>query len=171
VAEIGERIRVIMRPPPPGFFKDETLEIARVARRLAVDGEDPDGEAGHVSVSWFSAPSPHSSVRLLAGKPGEERIRSHFHDPRCPWANRHVAWQKDLWILEYVATRPWLISFTLDTSTVVRPGLVSGIWKGHGAFAIESIHPNGFGGTSENRDLPPLLVIPRGTAVREVSLP
>ena len=125
------------------------------------------GEAGFVTVRWLKGEGGRGSATELAGTTGEARIRSHFNAPRCPWANRHVGWMRDLWILEYHrATR---LSFLLETGSVARAGRVSNLWKGYGAWCLESIYPNGFGGSSSNLTLPPVLVLPRGTPVREIT--
>jgi hypothetical protein len=79
-----------------------------------------------------------------------------------------VGWLRDLYLIEYL--RPTDLRFRLDTSTVKRPGRVSGLWRRYGAICIEAIYPNGIGGSSSNLTIPPLLVVPAGTAVREIAL-
>jgi hypothetical protein len=142
--------------------------VAVVSRRLGIDGADPEGESGHVRLAWLPPEGEAAGAVELAGAEGERRIRSHFTDPGCPWANRHVAWRPERWVIEYRDRVP--LRFRLETDAVVRPGTVSGLWKGYGAVGVEAIYPNGFGGSSTNLDLPPVLVLPRGTAVRVVAL-
>lgn len=168
VLPIGESVDVVVpAPSDEGFFREETLEIVRVARHLAIDGDDPDGPRGYVGVAPASlGDDEEPALRVLEGAEGEQRIRRHFTNPRCPWAERHVGWMKDLWILEYL--RPADLRLTLDTSTVKAPGRVSDLWRGYGAVTTESIWPNGFGGSSANLDLPCLLVVPPGTRTRTV---
>jgi hypothetical protein len=165
---VGEKVGLAVdAPKQKGFFTDDTFEILRLARRLGIGSDDPGTAAGYVEVEW-RAPREDSPARELAGKEGEKRIRSHFTKPDCPWANRHVGFMADYWILEYL--RPATLEFTLDTSTVKSGGRVFDVRKGNSALAEESIWPNGFGGTSLGLDLPPILVVPEDTPIREVLL-
>ncbi|MCU0727833.1 MAG: hypothetical protein MUE73_18905, partial [Planctomycetes bacterium] len=159
----GGRVEVRLAAPGGDFFHPEKMEIARVPRRIPMAGDDPEGPKGHVRVEWTADPR----VTLLAGEAGEKRIRSHFTDPRCPWAERHVGWLADLFILEY--REPAELRFVLDTTPVRRGGRIPDTWRGYGALSVESIYPNGFGGSSSNLDLPPVLVVPEGTPIREVA--
>jgi hypothetical protein len=168
VLEVGETTEVTLEAPPPEFFLLETLEVAVVSRRLGIDGADPEGESGHVRLTWLPAEGEAVGAGDLAGAEGERRIRSRFTDPGCPWANRHVAWTTERWVIEYRERVP--LRFRLETETVAHPGAVSPLWKGYGAVGVEAIYPNGFGGSSTNFDLPPVLVLPKGTPVRAVAL-
>jgi hypothetical protein len=161
VAFIGDPVAATLSPPgEDGFFREETLEIVRVPRHLALEGDDPESARGWVTVSAPEDPA----FRALEDAAGEARLRAHFTNPRCPWAERHVGWMGDLWILEYL--RPATLRLSLDTSTVKAAGRVSDVWRGYGAFAVESIWPNGFGGSSSNLTAPCLLVVPKGTRIR-----
>ena len=167
VVTIGGTVALTVRAPSDeGFFREETFELGRIARRLGVSSDDPDGPRGYVTVKWEPGDDPGAVE--LTGSDGAARIRSHFTNPKCPWAERHVGWMPDLYLLEYL--RPVELRFTLDTSTVKAAGRITDLWKGYGAVSVESIWPNGFGGSSSNYDLDPVLVVPEGTAVREVDI-
>lgn len=162
---VGDSVGIrVAAPTDDGFFREETFEILRVARRFGVGSDDPDGLRGFVRATW-RRPIGKPPARELAGEEGEKRIRSHFTKPDCPWAERHVGWMDDLFILEYL--RPEAIGFSLDTSPVKAAGRISDLWRGYGAIAVESIWPNGFGGSSSNCGMPDVLVVPRGTSIRE----
>lgn len=169
VLEIGETTEVGLAAPPAGFLLHETLEVAVVSRRLGLDGQEAESPSGFVRLVWLApeGPPPAPAVELR-GEAGERRLRAHFTDPKCAWAERHVGWMEARWVLEYVQATP--LAFRLETDAVKRPGLVSDVWKGYGALSIEAIYPNGFGGTSANYDLPPVLVVPKGTPTRAVAL-
>jgi hypothetical protein len=62
------------------------------------------------------------------------------------------------------------LRFRFVTTAVRRAGVVSWTCKGYGAFVLEAIHRNGFGGTSSNLVLPPVVVVPAGTTVVEIRL-
>lgn len=163
LAFVGDRVEATVAPPgDEGFFRPETFETVRVPRHLPLDGDDPDGPAGFLTVTPREGPA----FRVLEGEAGERRIRAHFTNPRCPWAERHVKWMTDLWILEYLEPAPLVL--VLDTSSAKGAARASDLWRGWGAFSVESIWPNGFGGSSSNLDLPALLVLPRETRVRTV---
>ncbi len=168
VVEIGETLDLELAAPPAEFFVAETLEIARVARRVGIDRDDPDGTSGCARLVWLPGEGDPPAARELSGPEGERRIRAHFTDPKCLWAERHVGWMEPLWLLEY--TRATALRFRLETDTVKRSGRLSDIWKGYGALAIEGIYPNGFGGSSSNLDLPPVLILPKGTQTRTAPL-
>jgi hypothetical protein len=158
----GGKVEVRVKAPGGDFFNEEKMEIVRVPRRIPLGGEDPDGPKGHVRVEWV----PDERFRLLEGEAGENRIRGHFTDPKCPWAERHVGWMADLYVLEY--REPAELRLVLDTAPARRGARVPDIWRGYGALTVESIYPNGFGGSSSNLGLPPVLVVPADTPVREI---
>ncbi len=166
VAEVGEVVKASLPAPDgEGFFTDRTMEIVSVARRLAVNGSDPSGPGGFVSVEVESPDeTDDAAFRLLQSQDGETRIRSHFENPKCDWAERHVRWMADRWILEY--RRPEVLKLALDTTPVRAAGRVSDMWNGYTAISQESIYPNGFGGTTTGLDLPCLIVVPKGTKTR-----
>jgi hypothetical protein len=169
LAHAGDVVTMdVSAPSEDGFFRPETFEILRVARRLGLVGDPEDAGPGAVPVEWVR-PEGDPPATLLEGPAGEAEIRSHFDDPRCAWAGRHVGWMPDHWILAYL--RPASLRFRLRTDGVRVAGVVADTWRGWGALAVESIWPNGFGGSSANLDLPPLLVVPKDTPLREVRLP
>lgn len=169
VLGIGETTEIGLAAPPAPFFLPETLEVAVVSRRLGLDGQEAESPSGFVRLVWLTpeGPPPAPAVELR-GEAGERRVRTHFTDPKCAWAERHVGWMEARWVLEYAQATP--LAFRLETDAVKRPGLVSDLWKGYGALSIEAIYPNGFGGSSANYDLPPVLVVPKGTPTRTVAL-
>lgn len=165
---VGESVEARMAAPAADYFSDATLEVARVARRLGVDSDDPDSAAGYARVTWLAPEGDKPAARELKGAEGEKRIREFFTNPKCPWAERNVGWLDVLWVLEY--ERATALAFRVETDAVKAAGRVSDLWKGYGAWAVEAIHANGFGGTSVNHDAPALLVVPKGTPTKTVPL-
>jgi hypothetical protein len=168
VLEVGERAELVVAAPEASFFHEETLEVLVASRRLAIDGDDPGAAPGHVELVLVAPDREDPPVRELAGAAGERRIRGHFTDPACPWAERHVGWLSERWVVDLL--RPAQLTFRVETDAVVRPGRVSELWRGRHALTLEAIHANGFGGSSSGLTLPPLLVVPKGTPRREVAL-
>ena len=169
VLEVGQATEITLTAPPASFFHDDTLEVAVASRRLGLDGLEAEGASGYVDLAWVAPQAPPPPLaHEMRGAEGERRLRAHFTDPTCAWAQRHVAWMSERWVIEYAASAP--LTFRLGTAAVKRPGVVSDIWRGYGALAVEAIYPNGFGGSSTNFDLPAILVVPRATAVRLVPL-
>lgn len=169
VLEVGQTAEVVLAAPPDAFFLPETLEVVVVSRRLGIDSDDADGPAGHVRLAWLAPEGvPPAPAQELSGAAGERRLRAHFTDPTCAWAERHVGWMEPRWVLELV--RPTELRFRVETDAVKRPGTVQDVWKGWGALSLEAIYPNGFGGSSANLELPPLLIVPKGTKVRSTPL-
>ncbi len=163
IAVAGDTVALTVKPPEGDFFGEPTMEVACVARRLPLWTTPAAERKDTVAVEWVP---DAAAATLLAGEAGEKRLRSHFTDPRCPWAERHVKWMAESFILEYA--KPADLTFRLDTSGVTAAGRVGDIVGGYHALGQESIWPNGFGGTSTGASLPPLLVVPKGTPVREV---
>jgi hypothetical protein len=168
VLEVGERAELVVAAPEASFFLDETLEVLVASRRLALDGDDPGAAPGHVALVLLAPGGDDPPARELAGAAGERRIRGHFADPGCAWAERHVGWLAERWVVDLA--RPTPLTFRVETDAVARPGRVSELWRGRHALTLEAIHPNGFGGSSAGLTLPPLLVMPKGTPRRAVAL-
>jgi hypothetical protein len=164
VAVAGDTVTLTLKPPEGDFFGEPTMEVACVARRLPLWTRPEAERTDAVAVEW----APTDGATLLTGEAGEKRLRSHFTDPRCPWAERHVKWMADFFVLMYL--KPAGLTFHLDTSGVKTAGRVGDVVGGYHALGQESIWPNGFGGTSTGASLPPLIVVPKGTPVREVEL-
>lgn len=168
VLEVGESAELTVAAPPASFFLDETLEVLVASRRLGIDGDDPAAPPGHARLALLAPEGDDPPVRELLGSAGEQRIRSHFTDPRCAWAERHVGWRADRWVLDL--RRPAPIRLRVETDAIARAGVVYDLWKGYNALTLEAIYPNGFGGSSAGLTLPPLLVVPKGTLRRETPL-